>query len=404
MAKLGDMPFAGRTSQFDSAAAFQLVASPTTAVVQILDAAQGEVSPNSDYVVVRFSGAAGPDSARSEGLELAQQCLDLMSVLGRGDLVTKNATEEFIVSWRTSGQQRVQVMSTTTLSFTVSSPTLVVRNRDGNEVPQEAPRPEYHPAFRYFRLSQTSDDLHEAFRNMYLAFELLLSSRHQLRRGERERDWLARALQATHNELDLGRFLRGAEESIVDELVAQVYTATRLPLFHAKMGRDVLTPQGSEEERRAVLRALDLLTKIVLELSRAWYQARRLGGGVFHGWVFQNLRSMYEGARILAMDDSTPFRADQKDLDDERYDRAVELHTEVRDDPDDERAPMLWGQVDVDSLWEGELRKIEVVGVTTPMLAHLLRSPLTLEEIDVFEYCDRTAIRNVRLPRRFFSR
>jgi hypothetical protein len=37
--------------------------------------------------------------------------------------------------------------------------------------------PEHHIGFRFFRLAQVTDDLYDAYRNMYLAFEVLLSSR-----------------------------------------------------------------------------------------------------------------------------------------------------------------------------------------------------------------------------------
>lgn len=404
MASLGAIPFAGRLFPHDSAAAVKLSGPPPSSIVQELDDAEGEVRPDSNYIVVRFNGAFDATSARSKGLELAQRCLDLMSVLGKADLVTTNATEESFVSWRAAGEQRIQLLSTTTLSFDVPPANLVVRDPEGDVVEQKTPRAEYHPAFRYFRLSQVSDDLHEAFRNMYLAFELLLSSRHPPQMREREKDWLLRAVRATHEELDLGRFVRHSTVDVVDEFLARVYTDTRLPLFHAKMGRNVLTPQTSGQERSSVLKALELVTPIVLEMSRAWYCARRQGGGVFHAWVYQNLRSMYESARILAMDDPSPPQADQRNLNAARYNQAVEFRTEVREDPDVERAPMLWGEVRVDALWEGRLSKIEVVGENSPILAYSFSSPLTLDGFDVFEYCDRTAIRNVRQPRRFYER
>jgi hypothetical protein len=66
---------------------------------------------------------------------------------------------------------------------------ITVRDQDGNEVPSEPIRPDYHPALRFYRLSQVTDDLYDSYRNMYLAFEMLISSRFQ-KGNEQELKWL----------------------------------------------------------------------------------------------------------------------------------------------------------------------------------------------------------------------
>jgi hypothetical protein len=53
-----------------------------------------------------------------------------------------------------------------------------VRDKKGNVVSPVLSPPRHHIAFRFFRLAQTSDDLFDAYRNMYLAFEALLSTKH----------------------------------------------------------------------------------------------------------------------------------------------------------------------------------------------------------------------------------
>ena len=146
------------------------------------------------------------------------------------------------------------------------------------------------------------------------------------------------------------------------------------------------------------------MTQIVLAMSSSWYGARRLGGGVFHAWVYQNLRGTYKTGRVLALQGNEPFRKDERDLSHERYASAVEMNTEVKDDPDDPRAPLLIADVEVSSLWRGELTQIAVVGPEFPMLGHALESPLSLEGFDRLEYVDKAAIENVRQPKRRFAR
>lgn len=404
MANLGTIRFVERGSRHDSAAAFLLARSPNRAALVPCSDAEVEVRPDNRYVVVRFNGAGDAETARDQGLELAQAGLDLMSIAGTADLMTQKSSEEFLLAWRAGGDQIVRIHSTTTLSFTVSSPRISVRDAQGNEISESPTVPDHHPGFRYFRLSQTSEDLHEAYRNMYLSFELLLSSKHPALPGERERDWLARGLASADRDLDLGQFFRPSPSDVVDEVISRIYTATRLPLFHAKSGRFVRTPHGLPAERQELLEALDLLTKVVLAMSNTWYGARRAGGGVFFAWVYENLRTMYAVSRVLALRDDRPFRADEKDLTAERYASAIEMHMAVRDDPDNPRAPLLWAEVPVASLWEGQLTSIAVVGADSPMLGHSLENSLSLEGFDRLEYCDRVAVENACQPKRRFAR
>lgn len=258
MARLGNILFVERDAGYDSAAAFLLARSPRRGAVVSCSSGETEVSQESTYVVARFNGAVNAETAKNQGLEIAQAALDLMSIIGTADLLTQKSTEEYLLAWRKEGQQVVRIHSTTTLSFTVNSPTISVRDRDGNEITKEPSIPVHHLAFRYFRLSQTSDDLYDAFRNMYLSFELLLSSKHPPRFRERERDWLERGIASADQDLDLGKFFKTKPQNVVQEIIEQVYTSARLPLFHAKTGRFVLTPHGSVEERHKLLRALEL--------------------------------------------------------------------------------------------------------------------------------------------------
>jgi hypothetical protein len=80
------------------------------------------------------------------------------------------------------------------------------------------------------------------------------------------------------------------------------------------------------------------------------------------------------------------------------------MNTEVKDDPDNLRAPLLIADVEITSLWQGELTQIAVVGPESPMLCHTLESPLSLDGFDRLEYVDKSAIENVRQPKRRFAR
>lgn len=402
MAHLGGIPFVGGDVAFDSAAAFLLTAPPEKSVVLPFDGVEIEVRPGVAYVVARFSGAKDAESAHRVGVQIAQRGLDLTSILGKADLLTEKVSEEFLVAWDALGGKTIRIHSTTTLNFSVPPATITVRDAEGRDTTQRHPTPQHHPAFRYFRLSQTSSDLHEAFRNMYLCFELLLSSKVAVQPGERERDWLRRGLEVAHAALDLGRVVGGTQSDPIEELISRIYTATRLPLFHAKSGKEVIQPQGPDEEREKVLAALQLLTRVVLEMSKAWFGARRLGGAVFHGWVYQSLRKMYSSATILALPDVEALEPAQSDLSRDKYLKAVSLSTEMRDHPADDRAPVLLGKVDASALWDGDLMRLEIVGPDKPLLAHTLENPLSLIGFDSLQYVDAPSVVNRNQPRMRF--
>jgi len=404
MARLANILFVRRDAGYDSAAAFLLARSPRNGAMVSCGNGETEVSQESNYVVSRFNGADNAETAKQQGLEIAQAGLDLMSIMGTTDLLIQKSTEEYILAWRRKGQQVVRINSTTTLSFTVNSPKICVRDRCGNDITKELTIPVPHFAFRYFRLSQTSDDLYDAFRNMYLSFELLLSSRHPPRYRERERDWLVRSITNANQELELGKLFKTKPQNIVQEIIERVYTSARLPLFHAKNGKLVLTPHGSAEDRYKLVGTLELLTQIVLAMSSSWHGVRRMGGGVFHAGVYQKLREIYKTGRVLALQGNNPFRKDDRDLNHERYAKAVEMKKEVKDDPDNPRVPLLIADAELTSLWQGELNQIAVVGPESLMLCHALESPLSLEGFDRLEYVDKPAIENVRQPKLRFAR
>lgn len=64
-------------------------------------------------------------------------------------------------------------------------------------------RAPHHIGFRYYRLAQSTEDLYDGFRNMYLAFEVLLSSKYPKVRGEQEIEWLERGLREATETLRL---------------------------------------------------------------------------------------------------------------------------------------------------------------------------------------------------------
>jgi hypothetical protein len=306
MAKLGVLTLDAIPAGLDSFVTFDLPQVAEKSSFLEFENAQIEVAKGQRDVVTRFPGATSAGEAFAKGLELTQRGLDMLSMLGRADLTIHEAEESHTLGWFEGTSRILRVTSTSTIRASVGNPTLIVTDAQGNVVPSTPMRPEHHPAFRFFRLAQVSDDLYDAFRNMYLAFELLLSSRFPKGPGEREIDWLKRGLTGASSTVLISDLVPQASTDSVAALLDLVYEDARLPLFHAKEGRDYYVPQSSPDQRKAVAKALAALTVAVVRMAETWFRARRMGGGWNLRLLHRSLADQFDASCCSAL---TPRRS-----------------------------------------------------------------------------------------------
>lgn len=190
---MGGISLADSEGKLTSGGAFILAGS--SKVSETLDVCgTGEITVLADnpYLVARHANKQ-PDQLYSRGFELAQEGLDILSITGKADLMLRDFTDEHILWWPVGKGQALRITSTSTLKADVL-PVTLIENQSGEVIPSPPPpRHQHHPAFRYYRLSQLTDDLQDAMRNVYLAFELMLSDRYPKRRKEKENAWLRRS-------------------------------------------------------------------------------------------------------------------------------------------------------------------------------------------------------------------
>ena len=315
--EIGSIPLIRSTTVGSAGGAFLLSTPSKKSTTLCFNNAEIEVYANEPYAVVRFNGAEDAISTFENAHLLAQQGLDLLSILGVQDSVILDAENEHILCWSGLNGITVRNVSTTLLSFAVGSAKAVVRDKDGNIVPPEPSQPQHHAAFRYYRLAQTTDDLFDAYRNMYLAFEVLLSSRYPKERYEQEIGWLRRALSAA-SDIPLTGLGIQVRSDMVEAVLDEIYKDARLPLFHAKEGRTFYIPQDTDA-RTIVSQALSILTQLVLLMAEKWYSVRRMGGSVFFGWVYDNIRTQLASCKIYATNYDGPFDPKEKDLSHPRF-------------------------------------------------------------------------------------
>ncbi|EQD35882.1 hypothetical protein B1A_18074, partial [mine drainage metagenome] len=115
---------------------------------------------------------------------------------------------------------------------------------------------------------------------MYLALEALLSDMIPLQKGEREVDWLRRALgEVDARGISLVQFAATKSSDPVQDVFQDIYAGTRTGVFHSKHGRPVLLPHGSSD-RHGVIESLQRLSRLYLALVATHLGARSPSGAL----------------------------------------------------------------------------------------------------------------------------
>jgi hypothetical protein len=323
-------------------------------------------------------------------------------VQGKAHLSTRNALDENLIWWRTASVQVLRFTSVINLSVAVGSPTATVTEEDGNIVPNTPP-PQivYHESFRYFRLAQVTDDLFDAFRNMYLAFESLLEYVAPRNNTEREGSWLKRALTVVNSRISLTGVFPPTTANIITVIYKQIYIDIRCAIFHSKRNPRLL-PQNLSDKKR-VEEGLRKLTRLVVLIAENWLHARYLTGGITHtGFNIMTL-PMLQSSTILISDSDAPH-GDAESLDTPVYRRAVEMKTGPAPDLSEPGVNFILGAIDAVDLQA--LKKVARFGVKREnalLMEATIEAELKHAGIDRLEAQLGLQLRNVREPKRMYK-
>lgn len=229
----------------------------------------------STSLMVRGLSEVSFDECFLAAVDVANRGLDILAISGRGTLALADTEAENTVWIQTESGPALRIWSVSPLPMPTMRLQLQVRDASGEVKAQPTePDPQWHEAFRYFRLAQATDDLYDAFRNLYLALEALLSTvapqnlRPDGRPAEGEGAWFRRALTAATAGLEMHRYAaQGQAAATVDSLYDEIYVQTRTAVFHAKTNRSVVIPLDYPS-RPAVLDTLRRLAQLVVDLAQ----------------------------------------------------------------------------------------------------------------------------------------
>ena len=269
-----------------------------------------ETRQNSLAVVAR-GHTEGEAPAVAEVLEralsAAQHGLDLIAMRGLGNNLITRADDEHLVWWVADGEHVLRIHALAVAYMDVPPVKVTVTDAAGNPRPQPDPAVLWHPSFRYFRLAQVSDEVFDAYRNVYLALEAVISTMTTKLRHESEPDWIRRALStAATAGLDLASFAAPSEADPIEAIIRDLYSATRTATFHAKVDQPTLLPLDPVD-RVAVNISLTRLSSLYLALVEQRLGVRRPSGAVMRGGFELMIASPVQELQISVTDDPVRF-------------------------------------------------------------------------------------------------
>lgn len=319
MAKIGDIwlggkePEAPNSEHFPSGIAFFLLVKGKSKIDYIWESQdsqwQVELKQNHAFAVARSRNPQAYKNLVDSGLEQIQCCLDIIAAKKLGILVLDHPEKDHIALFQRNEETVLRHFSNVRLGVETSV-SVEVRDKEGNIKPSDPiPEPIWTPAFRYYRLSQASQDIFEAYRRLFLALEALLGIIRPKLKGEKEREWLEDAFSKVVTRPQVAKSILATIKDPIKYFMEKQYTNIRCRLFHAKPTYDLL-PQ-KELNPADVQIAYKELLQIWRAIAIEYFQVP-VGGSVityvgFKWWMDK----LFRGPLSLHFtEDSSPPQAD----------------------------------------------------------------------------------------------
>ncbi len=302
-----------------------------------------EVEIREDVLAAVVRGVPGSDFDTVMGLapELLNRGLDVFALTGL-QASSLDGTSDDQVCWWEGEQGRVVRMWTRLDAVFSFSASVVVRRPDGSiktdPNPHEIP---WQESMRYYRMSQATDDLFDAFRNVYLALESILSViapikvSPQGRAVESEKVWFKRALATVAVDIDLDTYTPGGSGNPIHDIYDELHNRVRNRIFHAKDGLQPFLPQ-SLESRSQVAEAKERYSELYLAVAgNLFVPNQNLTGSLrVAETVLDRMRkdTLDRGPYIGFTSDASPFEASDTELS-PRGDACVVVPAQAISDP-----------------------------------------------------------------------
>lgn len=310
---LGGRPRSEGDADHGAAVAYRLRAPCQVSRSDVIDGWTVESSAGKSTIVARTPQPLDRKEAIAAGTESIQRYLDLLSYERFNVSELAGVGSGHVLLYTTADRRVVEIMATDDLVMGVSA-TAVVYDREGNPKPTPpGPPAVWTPALRFYRLSQASSDLYEAYRNLWLGLEALLSTISAKKADEGERKWLRRVLGEVATRVDLKSLLPDSR-SLVEYMLSDQYERMRCYLFHAKPEDGMVAPTLPDPEALAI--AYAQLIRIWRDIAHHLVGVRQGAIGVvtyegFRAFIFAPLSS---GLAVVYSDAHAPARREDTQI------------------------------------------------------------------------------------------
>lgn len=317
MARLGNLFIAGREElggKYCCGVSYSLAVKPQSSYIYHTQKGDWQVvlTNDSNDVIARTIRMMPHEKVQSEGFSAIQEALDVLSAKGALSACLANPANSNICIY---GEDEKLILAVYSLFDFPMGMDLKITQIDGqgNEVKlPDPPDPIWNESFRYFRISQCSSDLFEAYRNLFLAFESLLNSICKKNKGEQEGKWLERALSFVNAKISLAHFTPTGKEDPVAHIIKTQYKDVRCNLQHAKFPNARLP--HSHITPLDVKQAYGELVRIWRQIAGAYYHASSGGGVVTYAGFALMMENTFKNKTSVhyTPDNSAPKNDDTK--------------------------------------------------------------------------------------------
>lgn len=310
MAHIGNIFIAGKENfdeKYKCGISFSLSTNSTTSYIHetVNRAWQVELTKGSTDIVARTSLAVSYDELQNIGFAVIQEALDIISVKGMSSFTLSDPARSNIGVYQKDGRSILFSYSLFDLAMGMQVE-ITQTDAEGNEIkPPPLPEPVWNESFRYYRLSQASRDLFEAYKNLFLAFEALLNAIFPKKKSEGEVAWLKRCLSALNKNSSLAHYTPTGVEDPIEYIINSQYKNTRCRLQHAKfpaasLPHSTLTPSEVQQ-------AYEELIRIWRHIAGIYFNTSTYGGVITYAGFASLMKNAFnDGASIHYTTDNSP--------------------------------------------------------------------------------------------------
>ena len=283
------------------------IKAPQSHLYSDLDGWEVELREGYSTAVARTMHDFVDGELHERAIDVTGKALDIAAVMDFDALLLAKPGDDLII-YRCDKRVQLTIQSLLDFSVSVGGAGITITHADGTQERPMPQIPEWCPAFRFYRLSQASNDLFEAYRNLFLALEALLDQLFPKQLKEQEFEWLHRAFREVETHVDFALSQEAADP--LKELVQRLY-GIRLNLFHAKQGKTFVPEVGSNY--LAVSNAYHELVPIWRKIVEKFLGASPRGGALMRAG-FRMMMEPFADLHVAMSPDTTPVTKEDIDF------------------------------------------------------------------------------------------